>query len=581
MRSPDELSLRSLVRIAALFVSPALGLGNPANTIVVANANVPASVRLAEYYAEQRNVPAENLVRIPLPVSEVISWEAFAETLFNPLRTELEARGRIHLVASGRDDAMGRRIDTVIGHEISYLVLCYGVPLRIREDPAHITERGKEAFNARYLGTHTIDEDDPRLEQARKLHTNRSSVDGQLALLAASGEIPTVGWIHNPEFARKSPGAVARNRVIRVARLDGPSPEAVKRLIDSALEGERLGLMGRVYIDPGGPAGEGYQLANDWLQAIAADAEARGFPVELHEPRAVFPKTARFDAPAMYFGWWAFDAQGPFLLPGFRFPAGAIAVHIHSFSAETMRTRAGDPSSRWCAPLVDLGAAATLGNVYEPYLPFSHHLDRFYSALVDGKTFGEAASFALPVLGWMAVAIGDPLYRPFHNNLDDQLHDLRKAETSGPGYTYATLRKFYLLLRETHVGAALAFAESTFQHAPGLALGYAIAREHYERGNIEEARRAVGFAQYTTSLDSTEWILARDIARFLHCSLADPAAATHLYGLILEDPRLPAALRDHLLPEARATAQAAGRPHRTQIWRPHSTGQPADSNRAR
>ncbi|HEX2860446.1 MAG TPA: hypothetical protein VHN79_02355, partial [Lacunisphaera sp.] len=42
-------------------------------------------------------------------------------------------------------------------------------------------------------------------------------------------------------------------------------------------------------------------------------------------------------------------------------------------------------------------------------------------ALSEGRNFGDAVYYALPVLSWQAVAIGDPLYRPFKVSLAEQL----------------------------------------------------------------------------------------------------------------------------------------------------------------
>jgi hypothetical protein len=93
----------------------------------------------------------------------------------------------------------------------------------------------------------------------------------------------------------------------------------------------------------------------------------------------------------------------------FRFVPGAIAVHIHSFSAATLR----DPRANWAAPLLAHGAAATLGNVYEPFLALTPHLDLFVDRLRNGFNFAESAYASEPVLSWMTTFVGDPLYRPF------------------------------------------------------------------------------------------------------------------------------------------------------------------------
>ena len=112
---------------------------------------------------------------------------------------------------------------------------------------------------------------------------------------------------------------------------------------------------------------------------------------------------------ALYYGWYADHLIGPFTQPGFRFAQGAVAVHIHSYSATTLR----DPHANWVGPLLSLGAAASMGNVFEPYLQLTSHLDIFNERLLHGFTFAESAYMSIQGLSWMSVMVGDPLYRPY------------------------------------------------------------------------------------------------------------------------------------------------------------------------
>src|SRR5205809_7494921 len=104
------------------------------------------------------------------------------------------------------------------------------------------------------------------------------------------------------------------------------------------------------------------------------------------------------------------NVAGPFNQPG-RFVPGAIAAHIHSYSAATLR----DENSGWAGPLVSRGAAATVGNVYEPYLELTAHLDILNDRLLHGFTFAESVFMSSRGLSWMGLALGDPLYRPYLN----------------------------------------------------------------------------------------------------------------------------------------------------------------------
>jgi hypothetical protein len=117
---------------------------------------------------------------------------------------------------------------------------------------------------------------------------------------------------------------------------------------------------------------------------------------------------------ALYFGWYSDGFDGAFKNERVRFVPGAVAVHLHSFSAASLRA----PLKGWCAPMLERGAAATLGNVYEPYLHLTPNLDLFEERLRNGFTFAEAAYASEKVLSWMTTFIGDPLYRPFKEQQD-------------------------------------------------------------------------------------------------------------------------------------------------------------------
>src|SRR5256886_15309471 len=71
------------------------------------------------------------------------------------------------------------------------------------------------------------------------------------------------------------------------------------------------------------------------------------------------------------------------------------------------------PKANWVAPPLPRGAPASLGNVYEPYLRLTAHLNIFNDRLLHGFTFAESAYSSIEVLSWTSVMVGDPLYRPY------------------------------------------------------------------------------------------------------------------------------------------------------------------------
>jgi hypothetical protein len=148
---------------------------------------------------------------------------------------------------------------------------------------------------------------------------------------------------------------------------------------------------------------------DQWLEGAAKACVAAGIPTVVDRFKDTLPTNYPMTDAAWYFGWYAEHVNGPLLAPDFRFRRGAVAVHLHSFSAAQL----ADPQRNWCAPLLARGAAATLGNVYEPFLQMTHELDTFLVRLLDGHTLVESAYMASRGLSWQSVVIGDPLYRPF------------------------------------------------------------------------------------------------------------------------------------------------------------------------
>ena len=81
-----------------------------------------------------------------------------------------------------------------------------------------------------------------------------ASVDSELTLTMA-GPYQRVRWLPNPfhiKYDRLPFIQDIRGKTIMVGRLDGPTPEAAKRLVDDAVSTEKVGLKGIFYIDARG-----------------------------------------------------------------------------------------------------------------------------------------------------------------------------------------------------------------------------------------------------------------------------------------------------------------------------------------
>ena len=153
------------------------------------------------------------------------------------------------------------------------------------------------------------------------------------------------------------------------------------------------------------------------MRASAEICRQQGFDVEVDTNAATFPESYPMSHIAIYAGWYDGDVSGPFKQPKVEFMPGAFAYHLHSFSAETVRSA----SNYWCGPLLARGATCTMGCVNEPYLQFTPNVAFFLEAFASGYTFGEAAWASQLALSWQTTVIGDPLYQPF-NRAPAELH---------------------------------------------------------------------------------------------------------------------------------------------------------------
>ena len=506
-----------------------------ARVVILANSADPDSLRVARHYAEARGVPAANVIALKLPLTETITWSEFVGTLWQPLQDELVRDKWIDAVPMALTDSVGRRKSAAFGHRIAALVVCRGVPLKIAHEPALYAE--VRPFTAK-----------------PEFRTNAGAVDSELSLLAQPN-YPINAFVPNPLFQNEHPSAFERAQVVKVARLDGPTLEDALALVDRALEAERTGLLGRAYVDIGGihPDGDG------WLEVVVRELEALNFDLSVDRAPTTLPATARIDAPVLYFGWYAGDLNGPFTLPGFEFPPGAIAMHIHSYSARTLHS----PTAGWAGPLVARGATATVGNVYEPYLRWTHRPDLLLRALARGATLADAAYFALPALSWQGVLVGDPLYRPFAVPFEEQWKNLARLPGSLAGY--AALRRMHELDAAGQHEEAMAVVRAAQRDVPNLAVAVTLARRLSEAGDNASAANALGFAPLLKAFSANEWALAREAAQLLE-ACGRPSRAEEVWRNLLAIEALPPELRAPWLADARKTALAAKDTAQAEAW---------------
>ena len=357
-----------------------------AATLVLFNSSDPESEELARYYAQKRKIPVDHILGLSCPASEEISRADFDRTIAAPLREKMASKGwwKIARVEGNKK--------AVVESSIRFVAIIRGMPLKIAADPSIRPPA------------------DTRNIPAAISSRNDASVDSEIAALGVKDWTPA-SVVENPYYGRFTqilddsvfPG------MLLPARLDAPTGSMVRAMIDDSLMAEKDGLWGWAYIDGRDITSGGHTEGDNWMRHLVEILRQRGVPTIFDN----LPSTLGEDFPmtdaAVYFGWYAGDATGPFARQDFQFKPGAIAVHLHSYSASTLRST----TNNWCGPLIARGAAATLGNVYEPYLSLTANLDIFQDRLMSGLTLAESAYMSMRALSWMGVVIGDPLYRPY------------------------------------------------------------------------------------------------------------------------------------------------------------------------
>jgi uncharacterized protein (TIGR03790 family) len=476
---PDMMRFASIIICLTLLLSagnlPALDLGG--EVAVVYNTRVPESKGVADHYAEVRHVPENQVIGLGLPATETMTRTEYQDQLETPLRRELADRRLLVLEPdTTRTNLDARKVKEA---KIRFLVLCYGVPLKIVADGS-LNEPGQEKLPKELCGR------------------NDAAVDSELCLLPWPNPHRMLsGFTPNPFYGATNPLVFnPANGLLIVARLDGPDATVARHLVDKAVQAEADGLWGRAYFDERGlPGGDAAKKGDDWILAAAQAAHQYGFDTVVDEQPGTFSAGFPMSQIALYAGWYEADVSGPFKQPNVEFMSGAFAYHLHSFSAWTLRST----TNHWCGPLLAKGATATMGCVEEPYLDGTPNLAIFFTRWLSGFGFGAAAYASQGALSWQTTVIGDPLYRPFGRD-PRQLHESLLVRHS-PMVEWSCLRVINLsLIHGVNLGKLTEYVHDSDPEGRSAILTEKLG-ELYQRGG--HTNRAIESWRRALKLDST------------------------------------------------------------------------------
>jgi uncharacterized protein (TIGR03790 family) len=440
----DSIMTRVVLAVAALIAAQSLAAAlEPREVILIVNRNMPESADVADHYRQKRQIPRENVIPLDLPTGEDMSRRDYDTKLVAPLRAALKGRKE----------------------KIKCLLCIYGVSLRVgpaelsAKDKAELAKVDEELKEAKQkaialarglkdlneLGAKGAAETRKAMDQAeakaKDLERKRGRIADNQSGAAVDNELMLLWWddydlrrflinpLHwqSPEKAGKG-----KPQVLMTARLDGPTPAIAKRLVDDAVEVEKTGLKGKVYVDARGigydpkkDPGYGYGGYDESMREMAALLKDKAkMDVVLDNKPEVFAAGACPDC-ALYCGWYSLakfvDSCG--------FNKGAVAWHLASSEAVTLR---GKNSTVWCPNILLKGACATLGPVGEPYTIGFPKPAEFFGFLVTGEyTLVECYARTAHLTSWMTTLIGDPLYNPYKASPRLKVSDLSPSPKGG------------------------------------------------------------------------------------------------------------------------------------------------------
>lgn len=258
---------------------------------------------------------------------------------------------------------------------------------------------------------------DNQLELLQKNETH-SSFDSELSLVMES-DYALLRWVPNYLHYNYDGSPLQQiTRTVMVSRLEAPTFELSRKLIDTAIAVEKQGgLKGKVYLDARGTATLTDRTAGgsipDYDKAILlADELLRkhtSLEVVLNSEAALFQPGECKDV-ALYCGWYSLSKY----VDAFQWNPGSIGYHMASGEAATIRRA---DSRVWCKQMLEKGVAATLGPVYEPYQVSWPRPNEFFALLTSGRfTYIECIYRTQATNSWTMTTIGDPLYNPFKAN---------------------------------------------------------------------------------------------------------------------------------------------------------------------
>jgi uncharacterized protein (TIGR03790 family) len=326
---------------------------------VIVNVNSSTSQTIGSYFAQQRSIPAANIIYINAPASEEIT-----NAEFQSVRSQVES----HLQANN------------LTSSLNYIVTTKGVPLKVNRGDTY------------------------------SMNSPSASLESELMLVLGTyaGSIGGAGRTYSPYYTKNAAFSRATYGFYLATRLDGYTTADVLDLIDRSGPGTRVSTSSRFVFDQDPAWNATAPYLNDYMAQARTALQNRGRVVELNSDSVYVTSRANVIG---YVSWGSNDHyQEAFTenaIPFNSWVPGAIAETYVSTSGRSF----DEPPSYGQSLVADLireGASGVKGYVYEPYSSSMANSTYLFDRYAAGYNLAESYFMASRYFSWMDVVVGDP-----------------------------------------------------------------------------------------------------------------------------------------------------------------------------
>ncbi|MBI3416752.1 MAG: TIGR03790 family protein, partial [Verrucomicrobia bacterium] len=413
--------------------------------LVVYNANVPASLNVANYYAAQRGIPASNLLGIrPSSTMGFLDNYHYSKAL-----TEVIAPITNALTQLGQQ-------------QILYIVFTYGTPYGVWNDvwtyPSGASLRGAsldayvcdpfgDAAKGPNVGTSqstTFFANPYSPGQAGTPLAVAGGINGPVNAVDVNGNPVVVNTVvtYTPFESLAAFRARTGKRIYSVFRLDAANSTIAKAQVDKALQAEQAGgldfMGGKFYFDRRNPDSllqtpppTGAWIYDRWVEWTLFRTKQMAMNVTLPwlqestfwrigEPGSNIPTAPNAAYYAGTYGWYnTIGVNGNARPDPWTWLPGAIGMEWKSEGlyggprGDNNPPSGTDPNIGWGVGAIAAGITAVTGCITEPYDGGVPRPDAILRNLFEGASIGDAFFRDNWWVGWQQINVGDPLYTPF------------------------------------------------------------------------------------------------------------------------------------------------------------------------